>query len=654
MILLQASHIQKHYDIHDVLLDAGLTIQTGERVALVGPNGAGKSTLLRILVGQEEPSAGDVSLGKDVSIGYVAQFVAAKPGATVFEYVAETFADVYDMERRLRAMEAQMANPQVFEDQRQFQVLSNAYDALRQQFEASDGYAVEARIRRVLDGLRFPPAMHGNKVDSLSGGQKTRLSLARLLAWQPDLLVLDEPTNYLDTDTITWLENYLQAYEGALLLVSHDRYFLDKVANVVYELEGGKTTRYVGNYSAYVEQKAAQVEAELRRYEAQQKEIARMETFIQKNIARATTTKRAQSRRKMLEKLERLERPNVNTPQMALRFACGEASGKDVLEVQNLVLGYPGRTLPGPLNLKITRGQRIAILGANGVGKSTFLKALVGRVTPLSGDVRWGTHVHIGYYDQEQADLHADKTVLEEIWDAYPQLDRTTVRTALGRFLFRGQDVDKPVAALSGGERSRLSLCKLMLQQANVLVLDEPTNHLDLVSKEVLEDALVDYEGTLLFVSHDRYFIDALATHVVTLDEHGFHLYIGNYSEYAAKVAEERKWSQSDMDHEAASPSHRPDAERTSPSKRVVRSADIRKLRDRVVRLEADIAAAEARQVAAAEELTAATIGQDTVRMAELQAELATLETNIAEWMQAWEDAAAKLEALESGQEDVT
>jgi ATP-binding cassette subfamily F protein 3 len=648
MILLQASHIAKHYDIHDVLIDASLTVQTGDRVALVGPNGAGKSTLLRIAVQEELPDAGEVSVAKGTSVGYVSQFVDAKPGATVFEYVAETFTDLYDMERKLREMEQAMADPAVFGDERKFQELSTAYDRLRNQFEAAGGYAVEARVRRVLDGLRFPSDMHQRRVESLSGGQKTRLSLARLLAWQPDLLVLDEPTNYLDTETISWLESYLEGYEGALLLVSHDRYFLDKVATVIYELEDGKTTRYVGNYSDYIEQKAARLEADMKRYEAQQKEIARMETFIQKNIVRATTTKRAQSRRKMLERMERIEKPNVNTPQMALRFSCARESGKDVLTVEDLVIGYPGKTLPGPLQLRVAKGQRIAILGPNGTGKSTFLKAIVGKVKPIAGSIRWGTHVTIGYYDQEQADLHPNKTVLSEVWDEYPTLDMTTVRTALGRFLFRGTDVDKPVASLSGGERSRLALCKLMLKQANVLVMDEPTNHLDLVSKEVLEDALQDYEGTLLFVSHDRYFIDTLATHVVTMDERGFHVYIGNYSEYVAKIEEEKKWADEAVSQTPAAKGERKPPAPPADARRHVRSADIRKLRERVAGLEARIAEVESRQQAIATELTEAAIAQNVEQTLALNDEMQRLEQEMETLIADWEEAAAKLEELES------
>jgi ATP-binding cassette, subfamily F, member 3 len=683
MILLQASHIAKQFEGHVVLTDASVVIQSGERVALVGVNGAGKSTLLRILIGQDRPDGGDLSVAKDTEVGYVAQFVDAGKDMVVYDYVGQSFAEIYKMEAALRAYQQEIANPEVYEDERRYAEITSAYDRLLRQFEDVNGYAVEARIRRVLDGLQFPPEMRQLPVSVLSGGQKTRLSLARLLATEPDVLVLDEPTNYLDTDTLTWLEDYLKTYAGALLVVSHDRYFLNKVVNVVYELEDGKTTRYVGNYSDYIEEKSARYEADIKRYEAQQEEIQRMEEFVRKNIVRATTTKRAQSRRKMLERMTRLDKPSVNTPKMALSFTTLRASGKDVLQVRDVVVGYPGKPLPGPLNLYVARGQRLAILGPNGIGKTSFLKALMGQLPPIQGSIRFGTNVDIGYYDQEQTHLHPNKTVLQEIWDEYPSLDRTAVRTALGRFLFRGEDVNKPVANLSGGERSRLSLCRLMLQGSNTLVMDEPTNHLDLLSKEVLEDALADYEGTLLFVSHDRYFIDALATHVVVLNESGFTVYIGNYTDYMRKRADDEKWVEDDdalaeesnrgphkplpkspskdhqdqKDHKTPdaakthSPGVRPDdAGRASPTAetRHVRSADLRKARDRVTLVEEKIEDIETRLNQLGEEMTEAAVNQNVDLTLALQKELDALNQMHAEQLTLWEKYAAELEELES------
>ncbi|MCF8566351.1 ABC-F family ATP-binding cassette domain-containing protein [Alicyclobacillus tolerans] len=677
MNLLQANRIEKQYDGHEILRGANLAVQSKERVALVGQNGAGKSTLLRIVIGEENPDAGEVSLARGASLGYVSQFVSAQGQVTVYDYVAESFQAVFDMENRMRGMEKQMSDPAVYRDEQQFLTLSESYDRLQHEFLEAGGYSVSSRIRRVLDGLSFPAEMHQLSVESLSGGQKTRLSLARLLAMQPDLLVLDEPTNYLDTDTLSWLEDYLQSYDGAVLVVSHDRYFLDKVATALYELENGQTARYTGNYSDFIEQKAARQEQEQKRYEAQQKDIARMEEFVQRNIVRASTTKRAQSRRKLLERMERIERPSANVPKLALNFECARTSGKDVLSVQDAVLGYPGKRLAGPLNLEVHRGQRVAVIGPNGVGKTTFLKALTGDWPPQSGSVHWGVGVELGYYDQEQKNLDSTKTVLEQIHDEYPGLDLTTVRTALGRFLFRGEDVQKPVAALSGGERSRLSLCRLMLQQANVLVLDEPTNHLDLLSKEVLEDALDDYPGTILFVSHDRYFIDALASHVAVLGESGFTLYIGNYTEYQTKKAADEKWAEETA---ASEPSGR--AKRSNPSlqgfesvfsgpsrqenlkspalsgendggeapkRRVVRSADLRKLRERVQQLEARISEIEDRQQAIGDELVSAGMEQDLDTVQKLNLELEALGKEHEVKLTEWEQAAFDLEELESG-----
>ncbi|GGJ04205.1 multidrug ABC transporter ATP-binding protein [Alicyclobacillus cellulosilyticus] len=664
MILLQASHIQKSYHGHPVLTGANLTLQQGERAGLVGANGAGKSTLLRILTGQEAADAGEVSVAKGVRIGYVAQWMDAADDETVFGFAAAAVADLFAQEAALRALEAEMANPDVYADERRFADLAARYDRLRQAFEAAGGYAAEARVRRVLAGLAFPAGMHGQPVRALSGGQKTRLALARLLVAEPDVLILDEPTNYLDTETLTWLEGYLQSYPGAVLVVAHDRYFLDKVATVIYELEHGRTTRFPGNYSAYVEQKAALLEEAARRYEAQQAEIARIEAFIQRNIARASTSRSAQSRRKLLARMIRLDPPTPQTPRLALRFTPARESGKDVLTVRGLVTGYPGQPLAGPMDLHVARGQRIAIVGPNGVGKTTLLKTLAGLLPPLAGEVVWGAHVDLGYYDQELAGLDETKTVLAQVWDEQPQLDRTTVRTALGRFLFRGEDVEKPVAALSGGERSRLALCRLMLRQPNVLLLDEPTNHLDLMSKEVLEDALADYEGTVIFVSHDRYFIDTLATHVLALDPGGWEWFIGNYSEFAAKRQEAARWADAGAGDGAADGARTgqpapggADGSRTTnrpaggagPQTRTrpVRSAELRKLRERVAAIEARIAEIERAQAEMQAAMVEASLAQDFTRTQALDASLRRLTEEHDELLAAWEEAMLALEACE-------
>lgn len=644
MIIFQANHIEKQFDGHVVLRDVSLVVQDRERIGLIGANGAGKSTFLRIALGEIEPDGGVVSLAKNTSVGYVAQYVITDETISVFSFVAESFQDLYELERRMRALEQAMATPEVYEDTRRFEAVSAEYDSLQQQFEDAGGYAIEARIRRVLDGLRFPPEMHQLPVQALSGGQKTRLSLARLLAWQPQLLMLDEPTNYLDTDTLTWLEGYLKGYEGAVLLVSHDRYFLDAVATGIVELEDGRTTRYEGNYSDYMEQKANREAAELKQYELQQKEIQRLETFVQKNIVRASTTKRAQSRRKLLEKMTRLEKPNANTPKMAVRFTPRRMSGKDVLFIEDLVVGYGAVRTAGPIRLNVHSGMRIAIVGPNGIGKTTLLNTLVGRLPALSGHIRFGHHVDLAYYDQEQEDLDDSKTVFRQIHDEHPDFDIYAVRTALARYLFRNNDVDRPVAALSGGERSRLSLCRLMLTGANLLLMDEPTNHLDLLAKEVLEDALADFEGTLIFVSHDRYFIDALATHVLAIDEHGARLYIGNYSDYLEKRMQEM--AVQDQVEQAVRDWPRQLLDDTQPAIQRAR-VNVRKLEREIAALEEQIAALEKRQGEIEEALVSAATDQNVSRGRELQVEAESITAEHTRLLNLWQEKAELLEETE-------
>ncbi|QQE78600.1 ABC-F family ATP-binding cassette domain-containing protein [Alicyclobacillus sp. SO9] len=657
MILLQASHIEKQYDGHVVLTDGNIVVQDKERIALLGQNGTGKSTMLRIIVGEEQPDKGTVSVQRSTGIGYVAQFVEADNDLSVYEFTAQTFETIIKMEKQLNDLELQMANPDVYSNTQRFEQIAASYDKLRQQFTDADGYAVEAKVRRVLKGLGFASEIWNSGVKSLSGGQKTRLSLAKLLAQEPDLLILDEPTNYLDTKTLVWLESYLKTYEGAILLVSHDRYFLDAIATGVYELRDGKTQRFNGNYTDYVEQKAEIVELETKHFEAQQQKIAKMEEFVQKNLVRASTTKRAQSRRKMLEKMERLEKPDASVDKLALHFASHRTSGRDVLSVENLSAGYNGIALGNPVNLLVRRGDRLAIVGPNGIGKTTLLKTLVGRQVPVSGHVRWGTKVDLGYYEQEQETLDASKTVLEQIYDEFPQLNLTTVRTALGRFLFRGEDVEKPVSALSGGERSRVALCRLMLSQPNVLVMDEPTNHLDLLAKEVLEDALSEYDGTLIFVSHDRYFMDALATHVLHIDEDGIKLYLGNYTEYIHKRQDEEQWD-SDTNDKGTSRTESTqsfaESDSTAKSQRgvlhvdntSVRSADLRKARETVEILERKISEVEQSLADVSGQLVTASMSADVDSLQQFQQQLSSLEQQHEELLTAWEQGAEELERL--------
>lgn len=538
MIVLSASQIEKAYGIDVILNGATLTVHERERVGLVGVNGAGKSTLLQIITGEIPADAGEVHIGKNVSLGYLSQQSGIRSDKTLYEELRGVFADLFELERQIRRLETRMSDASVYENESLYQSLAKDYTTLTHEFSERQGYAVDAKIRSILSGLDFPEPMWTMPVQSLSGGQKTRLALGKLLLIQPVLLILDEPTNYLDLQTVTWLEDYLKNYPGSLLLVSHDRYFLDTLVQVIYELDRGGTRRYVGNYSAFLEQKEAELALQVKRYEQQQAEIARAKDFIQRNIARATTSKRAQSRRKMLEKVERLDKPLTSQDQAYFSFTAERQSGHDVLQIDNLSLAYDSKPLFTNINLAITRGERVALIGPNGIGKSSLIKAIAGMMPPVSGDIRLGAHVKLGYYTQEQEDLNPNKTVLAEVWDAFPRLDHTRIRTVLGNFLFSGDDVLKPVSSLSGGERSRVALAKLMLLQANFMLLDEPTNHLDLLSKEMLEVALDDYTGTLLFISHDRYFINRVATRVIELNKTGLTSYLGNYDDYLSKKTE--------------------------------------------------------------------------------------------------------------------
>lgn len=539
MIILQVNQLSKSFLSDEILSDVKLEIQHRDRVALVGRNGAGKSTLLKIIAGQMSYDSGEIIIPKDITIGYLEQHAGLESKRTIWEEMLTVFETLKKQETRLRELERQMADPSVYENEAVYARIMEEYDHLQHAFKESGGYQYEADTRSVLHGMKFFPDMYDQPVASLSGGQRTRLALAKLLLKKPDLLILDEPTNHLDIETLSWLENYLKSYTGAILMVSHDRYFLDQIVNIVYEVSRGRVTKYIGNYSDYLEQKAKQYERDLKMYEQQQDEKARLEAFIQKNIARASTARLAKSRKKMLERMQWMEKPAGDEKSAKFGFDIERQSGNDVLSIDDLAIGYSRHHIISKnINLRVFRQDRVAIVGPNGVGKSTLLKTVVKDLPVLSGSIRYGTNVKIGYYDQDQTNLRSNKTVLNELWDEWPLMNEKEIRTILGQFLFSGDDVQKPVNALSGGEKARLALAKLMLQKANLLILDEPTNHLDLESKEVLENALMDYPGTILFVSHDRYFINKIATKVVELSTTGATEYLGDYDYYMEKKQE--------------------------------------------------------------------------------------------------------------------
>ncbi|MDD2443021.1 MAG: ABC-F family ATP-binding cassette domain-containing protein [Desulfotomaculaceae bacterium] len=535
MILVQAAQIAKSFGSHRVFTNLSLIIQEGQKVGIVGVNGVGKSTFLKILTGELAPDAGEVIKARELSLSYLAQDGGLESGHSIWDEMLTVFTPLIDMEKKLRAMERQMSKTSMGECASK--QLLESYDNLYALFKSQGGFDYETSTRMVLSGLKFAGTDLSTPVNTLSGGQKTRLALARCLLGEPDLLILDEPTNYLDMDNLAWLEQYLKSYRGAVLVVSHDRYFLDSLVRIIYELTPSGLTRYTGNYSSYIQQKAVLIAQQLKDYNRQQAEIVRQEEFVRRNIAAKDTTRRAQSRLKALGKMDRLERPGRER-RVALSFNLTRPSGMEALQTFGLDIGYAGQPLAGGLDLQINRGERVALVGANGAGKSTLLKTIADKLAPLAGRVTLGSHVRLGYYDQEQHGLHGDKPVLHELWDRYPNLDEVDVRTVLGRFLFSGDDVKKRVANLSGGEKSRLALAALMIRKANFLLLDEPTNHLDLPGREALEEALDGYPGTILFVSHDRYFINKVATRVLELSNSEISSYLGNYDYYFLKKVE--------------------------------------------------------------------------------------------------------------------
>ena len=538
LILLQVNALSKLYGAETILANIKLEVQTKDRIALVGRNGAGKSTLLKIIAGELSHDGGEIIKPKDVSIGYLAQNTGLETSLTIWDEMLTVFTHLQQMETKLRRLEQEMGKEENFSNEATYERLLADYDQLQLNYKDQGGYQYEADIRSILSGLGFPVETHQTTISTLSGGQKTRLALGKLLLTKPDLLILDEPTNHLDIETLTWLEQYLQGYPGAILIVSHDRYFLDKLVTQVYEISNKESRRFVGNYSKYLDLKSALYEQEMKRYEKQQDEIAKLEDFVQKNIARASTTKRAQSRRKQLDKMELLTRPLGDSKSASFHFDIEKQSGNDVLQVNDATIGYDENPIIEHVTMRLTRGDSVALVGPNGIGKSTLLKSIVNKLPLLNGDVSFGSNVSVGYYDQEQANLTSSKRVLNELWDEYPLQPEKEIRTILGSFLFTGDDVLKPVSSLSGGQKARLALAKLMMQKSNLLILDEPTNHLDLNSKEILENALIDYPGTLLFVSHDRYFINRVTTTVVELSTEGAQEYLGDYDYYVEKKNE--------------------------------------------------------------------------------------------------------------------
>ena len=583
MIILQANKIERSF-AGEVLFDnISLQVDERDRIALVGKNGAGKSTLLKILVGEEEPTSGEINKKRDLSLSYLAQDSRFESSNTIYDEMLHVFDDLRKTEKSLRQMELEMGEKTGAD----LDKLMQDYDRLSEEFRQAGGFTYESDIRAILNGFKFDESMWQMKIEELSGGQNTRLALAKMLLEKPNLLVLDEPTNHLDIETIAWLENYLVNYSGALLIVSHDRYFLDKVATITLDLTKHSLDRYVGNYSSFVEQKEQKLLTEAKNYEKQQKEIAALEDFVNRNLVRASTTKRAQSRRKQLEKMERLDKPEAGTKSAHMTFHSDKASGNVVLTVEEAAVGYDDQILSEPINLDIRKMNAVAIVGPNGIGKSTLIKSIVGQIPFIKGEARFGANVEVGYYDQTQSKLTPHNSVLDELWNDFKLTPEVEIRNRLGAFLFSGDDVKKTVGMLSGGERARLLLAKLSMENNNFLILDEPTNHLDIDSKEVLENALIDFDGTLLFVSHDRYFINRVATQVLELSEEGSTLYLGDYDYYLEKKAELEALAAAQAEAEPASSTE----EVTSNDYHLQKQnqKELRKITRRIEQLEAEM-----------------------------------------------------------------
>lgn len=638
MIILQGNKIERSFS-GDVLFD-NINIQVDEkdRIALVGRNGAGKSTLLKILVGEEAPTSGEINTKRDLSLSYLAQDSRFESENTIFDEMLHVFDDVRSMESRLRKMEMQMA--ELTGDA--FDKLMSDYDRLSEEFRVKGGFTYEAEIKAILNGFKFDESMWQMKISELSGGQNTRLALAKMLLEKPELLVLDEPTNHLDIETIAWLENYLVNYQGALIIVSHDRYFLDKVATVTLDLTKHSLDRYVGNYSKFMDLKAEKLALEAKNYEKQAKEIAKLEDFVQRNLVRASTTKRAQARRKQLEKMERLDKPSAGQKSANMTFHADKVSGNVVLTVTDAAIGYDDQILSEPINIDVKKFDAIAIVGPNGIGKSTLIKSIVGQIPFIKGTSTYGANVEVGYYDQTQSNLTRTNTVLDELWNDFSTTPEVEIRNRLGAFLFSGDDVKKSVSMLSGGERARLLLAKLSMQNNNFLILDEPTNHLDIDSKEVLEDALIDFDGTLLFVSHDRYFINRVATKVLEISEEGSILYLGDYDYYLEKKAELEELAR--MKEEEAQEKTTVVVEKAPANDYQAQKAnqkELRKLTRRITEIENQLEEIEARE----EEINQTMLAtNEASELIDLQKELDELTEQQETLMLEWEELSEKVE----------
>lgn len=641
MIIAQAQDLEQRFGGNTIFSNISFSVPDNARIGLVGPNGAGKTTLLKIMTGQQEPTSGQFTINKGLKVGYIAQENALDEDKTIWDEMLTVFDNLIEKNKRITKMQEQIAEHPEDED------LLKRYDQLAYDFEQEGGFTYQAEIKSILNGFNFKENTWQKVIGTLSGGEKTRLAFVKLLLQKPPVLLLDEPTNYLDLDTLDWLEAFLKNYQGAIITVSHDQYFLDHLANQIFELNFGKLTTFKGNYSQYVKERELMNSQQEAAYEKQQEKIKKEEEFIQKNLVRASTTKRAQSRRKALDKMERIKPPK-HKQKVRINFTSDRPSGKEVLIAKDLTIGYPDKTMVSDIDFQVNKNDRVAIIGPNGIGKSTLLKTIMKKIEPKDGSIKYGASLDIGYYDQELQSLDPSKTVLDTIWDRHKTMPEKDVRSILASFLFTAEDIDKTVGQLSGGQKARLTLTVLSLEKDNFLLMDEPTNHLDIEAKEVLEQALNTYDGTLLFVSHDRYFINELANKIISVRDGHAKIYNGNYSYYLDEKAKQAAAVQeAEAEQTESTTSANQNKGKLSYQEQKARDSQKRKLERAVSDAEARIEKLENEEQEIQTEMANPDIAASFEKLGPLQEKLSAVQEQLDQANTDWENALEALDEFE-------
>lgn len=643
MIIAQAQDLEQRFGGNIIFSKISFSVPDNARIGLVGPNGAGKTTLLKIMTGQQEPTSGQFTINKGLKVGYIAQENGLDEDKTIWDEMLTVFNDLIEKNKKITKMQEQIADHPEDED------LLKRYDQLAYDFEQEGGFTYQAEIKSILNGFNFKENTWNKVIGTLSGGEKTRLAFVKLLLQKPPVLLLDEPTNYLDLDTLDWLEAFLKNYQGAIITVSHDQYFLDHLANQIFELNFGKLTTFKGNYSQYVKERELMDSQQEAAYEKQQEKIKKEEEFIQKNLVRASTTKRAQSRRKVLDKMERIKLPR-HKQKVRINFTSERPSGKEVLIAKDLTIGYPDKVMVSDIDFQVNKNDRVAIIGPNGIGKSTLLKTIMKKLEPKGGSIKYGASLDIGYYDQELQSLDPSKTVLDTIWDRHKTMPEKDVRSILASFLFTAEDIDKTVGQLSGGQKARLTLTVLSLEKDNFLLMDEPTNHLDIEAKEVLEEALDNYDGTLLFVSHDRYFINELANKIISVRDGHAKIYNGNYSYYLdekAKQAAAAQEAEAQKAETETTPAASQNKGKLSYQEQKARDSQKRKLERAVSDAEAKIEKLEAEEKEIQTEMANPEIAASFEKLGPLQEKLSAVQKQLDQANNDWENALDALDEFE-------